>query len=336
MSTPTTVYFATNRNPILKDGKIIDFGKGFSAEGTSDLRFGQALVDIDENSFSMEIAPNLPAEGSAAIYTNVKKKMRDQSRSTLIMIHGYATSFAQAIMGAAKTKKAYGQANLNVFMFSWPSDGKNFPPQAYADDRHDAKTSGLAFARGIMKLIDFLSEGDPCGQKVHLLSHSMGNYVLRHAVQAMIQQTNGSLPRIFENIFSMAADEDYDAFDPMPGKDGAKEPKWERLPELARQVHVYFNNHDHALNVSSSPIGKGNPDRMGSDGPAKPMNLPSKVTLIDVSNTDRFLLDAIGHGYYDSQEKVVADVLQVIAGAEARKIPGREYDPARNRYLIKA
>lgn len=327
----TTIYFATNRNPIVKDDLIVDFGKNFSPEGLSDLRFGKADVDLDAKTFTMEVVPNKPSEGSQAVYTAVKQKMMDQSRSTLIIIHGYATSFAQAIVGAAKTKKAYETQNLNVFMFSWPSDGKNVPPQAYADDRHDASASGLAFARGLMKLVEFLSAGKPCGQQVHLLAHSMGNYVLRNALQALINHpegyaASGQLPRIFENIFSMAADEDNDALE--------KPEKWERLPEITRHLNIYFNNHDRALNISD--LTKGNPDRMGSDGPAHPGDLPSKVTLIDVSRTQNFFQTAtsVGHGYYDEQPKVVSDVLQVIAGLQPDQIAGRSFVSAKNRYVI--
>jgi len=320
----TTIYFATNRNPIERDGSVVDFGKNLSPEGSDDLRFGLAMVE-DGKIVDLKVAPNKPEEGSGAVYNEVKKKMAEQGRSTMIIIHGYATSFVQAVIGAAKTKAAFKDANLNVFVFTWPSDGQNFPPTAYSNDRRDAVTSGPAFARGIMKLIEFLSVGEACGQKVHLLCHSMGNYVLRNALQAMIDTWTGTqLPKIFENIFSFAADEDADALE--------DDKKLKRLPELTRHLHIYFNNHDHALNVSNRT--KGNPDRLGSDGPAHPLDVHSKVTLVDVSRTDRFLLDAVGHGYYDTQEKVVNDVLSVLAGKEPDQIPGRLYVPAKNRYCV--
>ncbi len=328
----TRIYFATNRNEVLQDGKIIDFGSNFSSNGLSNLRFGQAMVDLSTNQITdLQVAPDSPEEGSGTIYSEIKTKMAEQGRSTLIIIHGYATSFKQALLGAAKTKVAYGAANLNIVMFSWPSDGKNYPPQAYADDRHDAMASGLAFARGMMKLIDFLSTGPACGQKVHLLCHSMGNYVLRNALQALITHPEGwaaagQLPRVFENIFSMAADEDSDALD--------KPEKWDRLPELTRHLHIYFNNNDHALNLSD--LTKGNPDRMGSDGPAHPSGIHSKVTLVDVSRTEDFLkaVTTVGHGYYDEEPKVISDVLQVLSGIEPDRVSGRKFLPAKNRYVI--
>ncbi len=318
------VYFATNRDPLGDPANPSGFGKNPSTVGSDDLRFGEAFVE-DGKIVEMNVLPDGAGED---LFGTIKQKMAREGRSTLVLIHGYATSFEQAVVGAAKTKEAYGPANLNVFMFSWPSDGQNFPPQAYSNDRRDAVTSGDAFSRGLLKLIDFLSDGPACGQKVHLLCHSMGNYVMRNALQHMIEQTKGQLPRVFENIFSMAADEDSDALD------SVEKDKWERLPEITKHLHIYFNNHDHALNISTKT--KNNPDRMGSDGPAKPLDLHSKVTLVDVSRLEGMIeaVSTIGHGYYDEKPEVIADVLQVLAGVEPDKIKGRIFIPAKNRYAI--
>jgi esterase/lipase superfamily enzyme len=315
----SAIYFATNRNPVEQDGTIVDFGINFSQAGLHDLRFGVAeMVSVSV----------FPEEGSSPasieVFARVKAKMAEQARDTLVLIHGYATSFRQAIEGAHKTKEAYKSANLNVILFSWPSDGAH-APHDYGNDRHDAQASGLAFARGILKLAEFLEAGKPCGRRIHLLAHSMGNFVLRHALQALIAQAPGDrLPLLFTNIFNMAADEDADAFD--------KPEKYARLPELAKAVNVYINAHDHAL--QGSTLTKGNPDRLGNTGPATPQNLPAKVTVVDVTKTDRLFLDLVGHGYYDENPTVIRDVLQVLAGAEAEDIPTRIYVPAKNRYRI--
>lgn len=331
---PTRVYFATNRNPITNsDGVITGFGPDPSHGFSGDLRFGQVMVE-NGKIVEMQVLPDAPNDGSAALFKELQNKMRDQGRDTLIGIHGYATSWEQAVLGMAKTKEAFGEAKLNVLSFSWPSDGKNVPPQAYADDRHDAKTSGEAMKRGLLKACEFLSDGAQCGQRIHLGMHSMGNYVGRWTLLALCDYFKGAtLPQIFENIFSWAADEDADALEPdKPEVDG---PKWSRFPELTKHFHIYFNNHDHALNFSD--LTKNNPARMGSDGPAKPGNLHSKVTLVDVSRCENWIQAAtqLGHGYYDEHPKVIADILQVLKGIAPDKIEGREYIPAKNRYAIK-
>ncbi len=327
----TRVYFATNRDPLGPEDKPTGFGPGFSKNGLQDLRFGQAMVE-DGKIVSLECLPDTPNDGSGAMFDEIKKKMAEQGRNTLIMIHGYNTTFEQAIVGAAHTKEAYKDANLNVVMFSWPSDGKWGPlkPTEYFSDRHDAQTSGQAFCRGLMKLAGFLRQGAPCGQKIFLLAHSMGNYVMRHTLQALIQQSPSGKPsRSFDVIFSMAADEDHDAFAP-EAKNGVAEPKWERLPDLAGQVLVYMNTKDKAL--LGSEYSKGNEDRMGSCGPANPMNLPSKVVVVDVSRLEG-LFD-LGHGYYDEIGVVVKDVMDVMAGKESHDIEGRTWVPAKLRYYL--
>lgn len=320
----TRVYFATNRNSLGDSVKPSGFGHNFSPNGLSDLRFGQAMV-ADGKVESLDCLPDTPNDGSASMFTEVKAKMAEQGRDTLIMIHGYNTTFDAAIIGAAKTKEAYKAANLNVVMFSWPSDGKFGPlnPGEYANDRHDAQASGLAFCRGLMKLAAFLRQGAPCGQRIFLLAHSMGNYALRYTLQEMLKQSpNGKVPRAFDIIFSMAADEDNDAFD--------HEDKWSRLPDLSGQVLVYINRHDRAL--LGSDTTKGNPDRMGSVGPISPMNLPAKVSVVDVSKLDKIF--DLGHGYYDTWPAVINDVLQVMAGREGEDVQGRNWIPAKSRYAI--
>jgi esterase/lipase superfamily enzyme len=329
------VFFATNRNPN-NEATPTDFGIHFSPKHFSDLRFGVAQVDGDR--VSIQCAPEKIVNekvltdpnnilGSTKIFGDIKTKMKTERKDVLIMIHGYGTSFMAALKGAAKTQQVYAKAgkDMHVVMFSWPSDGKISSPKYYGNDRCDAEASGLAVARSMMKLIQFLHDLDEksaCHQKVHLLCHSMGNYVLRNALQQLLKMTKGVLPQVFDTILLMAADEDNDAFE--------HDHKLHRLPEMAVRVLVYFNNYDKALNISDWT--KGNPARLGSDGPLHPRLIPAKVTLVDISEVNGF--DPIGHGYYDSNKFVVADVAEVLKGTPAEKIPGRVYSPDKVRWML--
>ena len=115
--------------------------------------------------------------------------MIGHARDTVIFIHGYNVSFKEALTSAAQLKQNFSQdaggPGVNVVLFSWRSDGWMKPFLAYANDRQDAAASGPAFARGLLKLADFLRGSTPeeaCDHNVHLVAHSMGNYVLRHTV----------------------------------------------------------------------------------------------------------------------------------------------------------
>ena len=145
--------------------------------------------------------------GSQSVFEHVRRKMASTARDTVIFIHGYNVSFKEALTAAAQLKLNFGRdaggPGVNVVLFSWPSDGSMMPYLAYSNDRQDAAASGPAFARGFLKLAKFLRGSTPqeaCDQRIHLIAHSMGNYVLRHAVQEI------ELPRISQvaSIFSAA------------------------------------------------------------------------------------------------------------------------------------
>ncbi|MEQ1528679.1 MAG: alpha/beta hydrolase [Methylococcales bacterium] len=322
-----TVYFATNRNPN-NEKKPTDFGKSFSNTNLGDLRFGQAEVKkskLDIN--SIKVLPDNSSQGSQALFTELRQSMKSQSLDSLVFIHGFNNDFKAAIESAAKIGERFAKLSNksyqpNIFVFSWPSDGDI---TGYGNDRHDAEASGYAFARGLVKLSGFLTsaeKGEACQQKINLIAHSMGNYVLRHALQQAKKIANGAaLPRIFENIILTAADEDNDAFD--------HDHKLAKLPELAQRVTVYFNNGDLAL--TTSDLTKGNPDRLGHDGPTKPHQVPAKVVIVDVSDVVKGVSE---HSYHAENDKVGKDMIAVLRGENSEKIADRDYVPHANKFRL--
>ena len=335
------VFFATNRRPIPKDSPT-DFGKDFSADGLSSLRFGYAAVTGDKlDQYSLTVAPEKivldtartttdlekSTFGSTETFKRVRKKMATHSRDTVIFIHGYNVEFGQALTAAARLKEKLRRKSggVNMVLFSWPSDGSKAPFLAYANDRHDAAASGAAFARGFLKLAAFLGGAKPeedCEESIHLVAHSMGNYVLRGAVQEISRQHPGRPPRVFDQVFLMAADEDDNAFE--------KEHKLLPLPRLAKRVNVYFNNEDLAMSVSDRT--KGQPDRLGADGPRLPRSVPGKVTLIDCTPVVSGIVE---HAYYLESDRVAEDMRWVLTGLPSDEIGGRDYIIETNRYRLK-
>lgn len=319
----TTIYFATNRKP--NKSKATNFGKGFSREDLGMVRFGQVTVtdgDIDKK--SIKVLPDDPQQGSQALFSNLRKKMKKDGADSLIFIHGFNVSFVDAIESAAQLAEEYATRNYkpNIFVFSWPSDGK---VTGYYNDRHDAEASGYAFARGLMKLSGFLKDCKPnqvCHQKVHLMAHSMGNYVLRHALQQAKKISEGaSLARIFDEIILTAADEDNDAFE--------HHYKLAELSNLAQRVTVYFNSGDLALTTSDKV--KGNPDRLGHDGPNKPHEVSAKVVLVDASSVVGGIAE---HSYHQENDVVMKDIISVLKGKGSESIKGRQYVPHANKFKL--
>jgi esterase/lipase superfamily enzyme len=334
----TTIYFATNRKPNRQNDPD-DFGRNFSDNGLDSLRFGQAEV-TGENFEPHEILVaredlfvDPPLLGSQEILNKVRKQM-DAIKDTLIFIHGFNVSFREGLTAAAKlhqvlTTNPNDPLKLNICLFSWPSDGalllSNPLAIAYHNDRWDAQSSGAAFARGFLKVADFIRKIDTrCDGRLHLIAHSMGNYVLRHAIQELKKHVAGQIPRIFDQVLLMAADEDDDAFD--------FDYKLSLLPRLSHRTNVYFNRNDIALCASDKL--KSNPTRLGTDGPINPLQLPRNVYPIDCTDVVSGAPDSSQHGYFNETSRVITDMRQVLRNESPDEILGRKYIPATNRYRL--
>ncbi len=333
------VFFATNRNLTGRRANP-DFGEGFHRDGPAALRFGLAevppacfdddkrLEDIRITVFGELLKSRKPRLGSETAFAEVRHKMRKHARDTVVFIHGYANTFRNALRHAAWLKVTYDAVPFNVVLFSWPSNGEMVPLMSYYSDRTDAKASGPAMARALLKLHDFLGGSAPeewCDQRLHVMAHSMGTYAFRHAVQGVRGELGDEPPRLFDTVFLFAADEDDDAFE--------HDHKYRLLPRLARQVAVYFNPGDRALVVSD--VTKRNPDRLGSDGPRLLDDLPRKVVLLDcraVAGTDP--RDRHGHDYHRYGARAIADINAVLKGTPPDQIPGRTFQPAARAYRL--
>ncbi|MFQ5914108.1 MAG: alpha/beta hydrolase [Nitrospinota bacterium] len=284
-----------------------DKGDGECLAGYLTGQVGSAIIrayaeKIDANIADVE-QPNAKF-GSTGLFTDLQKAMRRQS-DVLIFIHGFNVSWDEAVGSALALQEMLNRPGVGdkkqkilVVLFTWPSDGKALPFVSYKSDRSEAKGSGYAVGRGILKVRDFLiklrdrakhSSNDPkilCGQSLHLLCHSMGNYVLQNALERIQEHTTGSgLSRIFEHIFLCAPDVDEDVLE-------TNKPMG-RLHEVCRSVSVYHNRGDVAMYVSD--YTKGNPERLGTGGAAHPSQLHHKVQQIDCSP---IVTGIVEHSYY--------------------------------------
>lgn len=273
-----------------------------------------AQIDAYEESIDPDSADTSQAKaklGSKAMFRDLQKDMLRRSDS-VVFVHGFNVSWEAAVGSALALQVMLNRADIGepkqqaaVVLFTWPSDGLALPFVSYKSDRSEAKGSGYAFARGLLKLRDYLAAladragGVACPQDLHLLCHSMGNYVLQNALERMRQFTPGTaLPRLFQQIFLCAPDVDADVLE--PGKPMGD------LSELARGVTVYHNTGDVALHVSD--YTKGNPERLGSYGATRAAMLPDKVQQVDCSKIVGGLVE---HSYY-LDGRVNDDILRSI------------------------
>lgn len=332
------VFFATNRN-YLPDNKIAVFGGRFNPDGIGALRFGWVQFDrgkLIEPVFvypdpKPEEADNPPPNtGSHAFLDDLRVAMRDGCTDTLVFIHGFNVSFVEALKagGALGSQIRLKGKPVNVVVFSWPSDGEMVPYMSYYSDREDARTCGAAIARTYLKLYDFMVGLDPkeyCDRSLHLLAHSMGNYVLRNGLQALRAKDPTKVVRLFSEIILAAPDEDDDAFD--------TDEKLRLLPGLCRRVTVYYNQRDRALLISDKT--KGNPDRLGSDGPRMLDLLPKKVFVVDCGRVAAKGDPMIQHSYFINCPPVAADLIATLGGMPPDAIGNRDEIRPERAYRIR-
>lgn len=335
------IFFATNRD-YLPDNKVAVFGGRFNPDGVAALRFGHADFEAGGNAASLKkvhVYPDQKPEGATelkpakvggGLLEDLRVAMKEGCNDTLLFIHGFNVSFTEALQaGAALAAQiSIDDKPINVVVFSWPSDGTAVPFMSYYSDREDARASGAAVARAYLKLFDFmatLTAEQYCDRTLHLLAHSMGNYVLRNGLQAIRAKDPRKLARVFGEIVLAAPDEDDDAFD--------TDDKLRLLPSLGRRVTVYHNHRDRALLVSDKT--KANPDRLGSDGPRMLDLLPKKVIIVDCARVASAGDKQIQHSYFINCPPVTADLRATLQGESADTIGNRETIRPERAYRIR-
>lgn len=311
-----TIYFATNRDPEPPENPKT-FTGNFNRSGLSELRFGRAEVTGKAlEKFTFEVFPeDLTKDrmllGSEQAFASLRGSMKNGHADTIFSIHGFNYSFEDAICRTAQLKDWLGAVPRNWILFTWPSDGRAEPFKSYKSDRKDAEASGAAMARGILKAADYvrsLSREQQCERRIHIIAHSMGNYVLRHAIQEMRRFVGRALPRIFDQIILFAPDEDSDALE--------LEHKLGPLEHLGRRTTLYYNMQDVALWISD--LSKANPNRLGDIGPSNRSVLPANFSLINASAAAAMEgeEDATRHQYYRINKSVRDDILAVLDGED--------------------
>ena len=339
----TQIYFATNRrmrgtlaNPKFESRSHVD-GPSFYRVGTATVE--KHSDDLDEG-YSVEQVivkgegnVNPRNRGSDRLFADIRQDIDSRPRDALVYIHGFANTFESSIVRAAQLHENYMVGPLQapqhplVFAFCWPSNGAVTPPWEYFSDRDDARESGPAMARAMLRFSDYMQRArNPCKQRIHLVAHSMGNWAVRHAVQALTSHDFGKrLEPLFENAFLMAADEDDDALE--------RDDKLKPLLTLARRIHVYHSNDDLSLVISDKT--KFNPNRLGFDGPRNLSSIDERITAIDCEAVDDTELAHVNHQYYRRRSEIIADVKHVMAGFRPDNIPGRLVIQPGRRYRIR-
>lgn len=274
--------------------------------------------------------------GTDRLVPELTKTMRGQMADLLCVIPGFDYTFRQSIERAALLAALYSKDKslpLIALVFSWPSDN-SLSFSGYLNDWIDAYVSGPAIARAMdrvarlyLRRVRRRREHEECGQRIHLVAHSMGAHALKHAIMVYNRLPGARIVRFFDTAILAAADTERDALE--------RADKMAPLARLAKSVHCYINAADKPLELADEIVDP--PDRLGSYGPCDP-NLAQTfgvpLWVIDCRRADFWGQDLTRHQYYRMSPKVICDIGEAIAGCRDDEFTHREYDEAQGVYRL--
>jgi esterase/lipase superfamily enzyme len=298
-----TTYYATNRN-VAKGSN--EPAKVYGVEVENELHYGRAVVTIPrDHTPGMVEAPTLwklerepdpnkhftlksvsPLATDAARREMGQKLSGLSSKSLLVFVHGFNTSFRDAALRTAQIAYDLKFPGL-AFFYSWPSASLI---RAYWQDEEAARFSESVFLR----LLDDLNQLPV--DDIYLVAHSMGNRIVGHALQTRIEMGRDN-SRLREVLLA-APDISADIFNKLIA------PKLATLKNT--RTTIYASSSDVALRVSKVVHGFR---RLGetADGVVPSPGLET----VDASSATS-MAKAYGHLYIMDSPSVMRDIQTVI------------------------
>lgn len=320
------VYFATNREPsgipdALRDPDL------FFGDVRGDLTYGVCEISIpykrtpgtlpEPSIWSLEFTQDpqkhvvlmeIERLPDADFWKQLRLKVEaSPNRQLMLFVHGYCATFRDAARRTAQMSYDMNYQGPSMF-FSWPagSDLEEIQERAnYLKDLRRAEESD----EDLITVIESISRWSGA-ERVHLVAHSMGNFVLTEALKT-INDRNGrdsKPPRFFDQVVMAAPDLDARDFVKRSGH---------RVRGFSNRFTVYASKQDKALKLSKSvngfePLGLLNDySRQGAEA--------KLYELVDASTAESSWFDS-GHVYYGDMPEMLIDLTFVFRGIPATSL----------------
>ncbi len=221
-------------------------------------------------------------------YAQLKHTLgKAQQKDILIYVHGYQTSFVDAVRRAAQL--SYDASFLgNTIVYSWPSYANSL------DYTKDEESVALATENFKKFLID-LSQSK-IAEKIHIVAYSMGNRLIFQSLFELAQKPDICKSLNLGQVIFTAADINAKIF----------ELRFPSIGNLAQHYTLYCSSQDKALKVSQSIHGF---NRVGEVVDTIPTTILPKLDTIDISKTDTSFF---GHDYHASNTAVLDDIGELL------------------------
>jgi hypothetical protein len=234
----------------------------------------------------------------------------EKQRHVCLFIHGFNTAWTSAMETYNNVASGLfdGPDSLGeLISFDWPSKGSLL---GYLPDRAEARKTGDDLTEVLSNLYDWMakvqmltaiSTDNACRAKTSIIAHSMGNYALEYAMNAVWTRKNRPLlVSLMSQVLMVAADVDNDLF---KSGESVTHGDGEGLANLSYRITALYTGRDTVLGISAGlkHFGKRRLGRAGLD-PTYPV--PDNVWDIDCST----LLDpavggiAIHSEYFNPKE----------------------------------
>jgi esterase/lipase superfamily enzyme len=324
--TPVNVYFGTSRAPLGPDGQPTQSRDpklvSFAAERATTTTLGRATVTVPRafrqkgeipqpswwdilqfrNPTRIDPTRHFTWQKDATKFyasprdyvTALREAMAEPGNSkdhVFIFVHGYNTSFENALFRAAQISYDLGENDQpfgTAMLFSWASSGAT---EHYAYDL-DSADQGARHLEAFVKLVT----DDLKPKHIHLIAHSMGNAVLLKALEDLARNTQG--PAKIESVILAAPDVDAGEFQRIVAA---------VLP-LSRSYTLYASAKDRAI-LASKKIRRNTP-RAGDVLGTSPI-IVAGLDSLDVSAISTDVL-SLNHSDYADKKELLNDMSELM------------------------
>ena len=317
----------SNRNVNPEYNNEYLFGELLNEQGGDKIRIAKADYKEDTKQWSLELIPeddgtNLPSkELFEKIATDISSGT--YKLNWVFYIPGYNQSSRSALDASWQISDKY---EVDVVLFSWPSNPGGFITEEYPDAIEAAKISANALKRTFEKLDRYIRNCplDSTEQRkisFNLLVHSLGNFVVENYVRLHLLS---GITEIFNIIIFHEADVD---------NKGHKE--WIDEIKFGKRIYVTINKNDYVLTGS----GVFHLDRLNSRnvnnrlGNTTKELIAEKPIYVDFTNG---IFVANAHNLFLSVDNpiVINFFKQVFQGRPGENNPPFEFDDSLNAYVL--
>jgi esterase/lipase superfamily enzyme len=265
---------------------------------------------------------------AASTFPDPITTLPENQKHLTLFIHGYDDNFVATVSRYDTIARQLfdGPTSLGeVVCFDWPSKGSLL---GYLPDRSSARKTGDDLTDVLSELYDWMSDkqvaatqnvNNACRAKTSIIAHSMGNYALEYAMNALWTRKNQPLlVSLMQEVIMVAADVDNDLF---RNGENVSHGDGEGLANLSYRITALYTGRDNVLGASAGlkHFGKRRLGRAGLDD-----TCPVPDNVWDVDCTD--LIDPSVNGiqvhgeYFNPSETKVYDLFRGILAGNDRSV----------------